>query len=128
MGVAATQFRVLANKSQLSDYQFQAQMINQAKMQLGASVGQLWNLTANLDPNSPTMQVLNAQIAVIQQIEKGLDLQSQRLDTMVKALQAEADSLSKIREKNIFLTIINLGSEGSQFYNSVVNVIKVFFV
>ena len=101
MGVAATQFRLLANKSQLSDYQFQAQMLNQAKLQLGASVGQLWNLTANLDPNSPTMQLLNAQIAVIQQIEKGLDLQSQRLKTMVEALQAETDSLSKILEKNI---------------------------
>jgi hypothetical protein len=101
MGVAATQFRVLANKSQLSDYQFQAQMLNQAKMQLGASVGQLWNLTANLDPNSPTMQLLNAQIAVIQQIEKGLDLQSNRLDLMVKALTTESESLSKILEKNI---------------------------
>jgi hypothetical protein len=101
MGVAATQFRVLANKSLLSDYQFQAQMLNQAKLQLGASVGQLWNLTANLDSNSPTMQSLNAQIAVIQQIEKGLDLQSQRLKTMVEAIQAESDSLSKILEKNI---------------------------
>lgn len=101
MGVAATQFRVLANKSQLSDYQFQAQMINQSKLQLGASLGNLWSLTANLDPNSPTMQVLNAQIAVIQQIEKGLEQQSTRLDLLVKAITTELEGLNKVLEKNI---------------------------
>ena len=101
MGVAATQFRVLISKSQLSDYQFQAQMINQSKLQLGANLGNLWSLTANLDPGTPTMQVLNAQIAVIQQIEKGLEQQSTRLDLLVKAITTELEGLNKVLEKNI---------------------------
>ena len=101
MGVAATQFRLLISKSQLSDYQFQAQMINQSKQQLGSSVGSLWSLTANQDPGSPTMQVLNAQIAVIQQIEKGLEQQSTRLDLLVKAITTEVEGLNKVLEKNI---------------------------
>ncbi|MCX5920069.1 MAG: hypothetical protein NTW61_01900 [Candidatus Melainabacteria bacterium] len=101
MGVAATQFRLLISKGQLSDYQFQAQMVNQSKQQLGASSGNLWSLTANLDPNSPTMQVLNAQIAVIQQIEKGLEQQSTRLDLLVKAITTEVEGLNKVLDKNI---------------------------
>ena len=101
MGVAATQFRLLISKSQLSDYQFQAQMINQSKQQLGSSVGNLWSLTANQDPGSTTMQVLNAQIAVIQQIEKGLEQQSTRLDLLVKAITTEVEGLNKVLEKNI---------------------------
>ena len=101
MGVAATQFRLLISKSQLSDYQFQAQMINQSKQQLGSSVGNLWSLTANQDPGSTTMQVLNAQIAVIQQIEKGLEQQSTRLDLLVKAITTELEGLNKVLEKNI---------------------------
>jgi hypothetical protein len=101
MGVAATLFRVLANKHQLADYQFQQQMLNQSKFQLQAQLGSLWGITANLEPNSPTMLALNAQIAQIQTIDKGLELQSQRLSTQIQALQAESDGLNKVLEKNI---------------------------
>jgi molecular chaperone GrpE (heat shock protein) len=73
-------------------------------MQLANTVGMLFNLTADLSPESPTSQALQARVAAIQQIDKALELQSTRLTTQYKAIEAEYESLKKIIEKNISAT------------------------
>jgi capsule polysaccharide export protein KpsE/RkpR len=104
MGFAASQTRVYMLQARKTDLELQMQYINQAKMLLANTTGGMFQLTANLDPESPTAQSLQARIAVIQQIEKGLDLQKTRIEAQAKAIEAEFDSLKKIVEKNISST------------------------
>jgi hypothetical protein len=104
MGLAASQARLLMIQARKNDIEFQTQVINQARMQLANTVGMLFNLTADLSPESPTSQALQARVAAIQQIDKALELQSTRLTTQYKAIEAEYESLKKIIEKNISAT------------------------
>jgi capsule polysaccharide export protein KpsE/RkpR len=104
MGLAASQARLLSIQSRKSDIELQTQFINQSRMQLANTVGSLFTLSADLNPESPTSQALQARIAAIQQIDKALELQSTRLTTQYKAIEAEYDGLKKIIEKNISAT------------------------
>jgi capsule polysaccharide export protein KpsE/RkpR len=101
MGFAASQARLLMLTARKTDIELQSQFINQARMQMGNTVGSLMNLTADLNPESPTMQALQARIAAIQQIDKALELQQTRLGSQYKMIEAEFDSLKKIVEKSI---------------------------
>jgi hypothetical protein len=104
MGLAASQARLLMIQSRKNDIELQTQFINQARMQIANTVGQLFTLTADLSPESPTSQAIQARVAAIQQVDKALELQSTRLTTQYKAIEAEYDSLKKIIEKNISAT------------------------
>jgi hypothetical protein len=101
MGFVASYARVLTNKSRMLDLQFQQQMINQALMQMSSTVGSLFSMSSNLEPNSPTAQALNAQLAVVQTVEKGLTLQLQRISVELKMIEAESEGLNKIVDNNI---------------------------
>ncbi len=104
MGLAASQARLLMIQARKNDIELQTQFINQARMQLANTVGALFTLTSDLNPESPTSQALQARVAAIQQIDKALELQSTRLTTQYKAIEAEYESLKKIIEKNISAT------------------------
>jgi hypothetical protein len=104
MGLAASQARLLMIQARKNDIELQTQFINQARMQLANTVGALFTLTADLNPESPTTQALQARVAAIQQIDKALELQSTRLTTQYKTIEAEYESLKKIIEKNISAT------------------------
>lgn len=101
MGFAASQARWLQLTARKSDLELQGQFINQARLQLANTVGALFTITANLEPESPTAQALQARIAAIQAIDKALELQLRRVDTQRDAVQTEIDAVKKVIDKNI---------------------------
>ena len=104
MGLAASQARLLMIQARKNDIEFETQVISTARLQVANTVGALFSLTADLNPESPTSQALQARLKAIQQIDKALELQSTRLTTQYKAIEAEYESLKKIIEKNISAT------------------------
>jgi capsule polysaccharide export protein KpsE/RkpR len=101
MGFAASQARLMMLTARVSDLELQGQFINQARLQLANTVGSLFTITANLEPESPTAQALQARVAAIQAIDKALDLQLKRLDSQREAIQTELDAVKKVVTKNI---------------------------
>jgi hypothetical protein len=61
----------------------------------------LFTISANLEPESPEAQQLQARIAAIQAIDKALELQLRRVDTQRDAVQTEIDAVRKVIGKNI---------------------------
>ena len=109
MGFAASQARYMALTARKSDLELQGQFINQARLQLANTVGALFTITANLEPESPTAQALQARIAAIQAIDKALELQLRRVDTQREAVQTEIDAVRKVIGKNIASTFKTFG-------------------
>lgn len=109
MGFAASQARFLMLTARKSDLELQGQFINQARMQLAQMTGQLFTVSANLDPNSPGTQMLNARIAAIQAVDKSLELQLRQVDTQRDAVQTEIDAVRKVIGKNIESTFKTFG-------------------
>jgi capsule polysaccharide export protein KpsE/RkpR len=96
MLLAVSQGRLLAAQSRQMDLEWQSQLIAQAKMQMANTVGAMFTLSADLEPESPTYQALMARMAAVQQIEKSLQLQQQRIEVQYKAVKGEIESLKKL--------------------------------
>lgn len=109
MGFAASQARYLMLTARKSDLELQGQFINQARLALANITGQLFNISANLEPESPVMISLQARIAALQQIDKALELQLRRVDTQRDAVQTEIDAVRKVIGKNIASTFKTFG-------------------
>jgi capsule polysaccharide export protein KpsE/RkpR len=92
-----------------SDLELMGQFINQARMQLANTVGALFTISANLEPESPQAQALQARIAAIQAIDKALELQLRRVDTQRDAVQTEIEAVKKVISKNIASTFKTFG-------------------
>ena len=101
MGFAASQARFLMLTARKSDLELQGQFINQARLQLANVVGALFQLQANLDPDSPAVEQLNAQVSAIQALDKALELQLRRVDTQREAVQTEIEAVRKVIATNI---------------------------
>lgn len=101
MGFAASQARLMMLTARKSDLELQVQFINQARLQLANVVGSLFQLTSNLEPESPTVQAMQAQISAIQQLDKGLELQVKRIDTQREAITTELEAVRKVITVNI---------------------------
>lgn len=101
MGFAASQARFMMLTARRSDLELQGQFINQARMQLANITGALFTIASNLEPESPETQQLQARVAAIQAIDKGLELQLRRVDTQRDAVQTEIDAVRKVIGKNI---------------------------
>jgi hypothetical protein len=101
MGFAASQARVMMLTSRKSDLELQVQFINQARMQLANTVGTLYQLTANLEPESATAKSLSAQISAIQTLDKGLELQGKRMESQREAMTTELEAVRKVITANI---------------------------
>ena len=99
MLLATTQARYMAATARTIDLEWQRQLISQAQMQMSNTIGALFTLTADLEPESPTYQSLMSRLNAIQQIEKSLTLQSQRIEQQYKALEKERDSLKSLVDK-----------------------------
>lgn len=104
MGFAASQARFLMLTARKSDLELQGQFINQARMSLANITGDLFALSANLEPESPQMLALQARIASLQSVDKALELQLRRVDTQRDAVQTEIDAVRKVIGKNIAST------------------------
>jgi capsule polysaccharide export protein KpsE/RkpR len=109
VGLAASQARYLTLTARQSDLEFQGQMINQARMSLADTTGDLYTITANLDPESPAAIAIQARLAGIQTIDKALELQLRRVDTQRQAVMTEVDSVKKVIDKNIDQTFKTFG-------------------
>ena len=100
-GFAASQARYVMLTSRKSDLEFQGQTVNQQRMQIANQLSGLFNVAANLEPGSVQAQQLQSRIAALQQIDKTLELQLNRVGTQRDAVETEIDSVRKIIEKNI---------------------------
>ncbi len=96
MLLATTQARLLAAQARTMDLEWQMQLIAQAQMQMSNTIGSLFTLTADLEPESPTYQSLMSRLTQIQLIDKALQLQKQRIETQYKSLEKERESLNTL--------------------------------
>jgi hypothetical protein len=78
------------------DLEWQSQLIAHAQMQMTNTIGALFTLSADLEPESPTYHAIMSRLSAIQQIEKSLQLQKQRIDVQYKAVNAEIETLNKM--------------------------------
>ena len=78
-------------------------------MQLANMVGTLFTVSANLEPGSPQVQRLQAQISAIQSIDKSLEMQLRRVDVQHEAVGTELESVRKVIAKNIQSTFKLVG-------------------
>ena len=104
MGFAASQARYMMLTARKSDLELQGQFINQARMQLANMTGLLFQISANLSPDSVEAQQLQVRIAALQSIDKSLELQLRRVDTQHEAVQTEIEAVRKVISKNIAST------------------------
>jgi capsule polysaccharide export protein KpsE/RkpR len=109
MGFAASQARFMMLTARKSDLELQGQFINQARMQLANVTGSLFQVSSNLEPESPQAQQLQGRIAAIQAVDKSLELQLRRVDTQRDAVQTEIDAVRKVIGKNIESTFKTFG-------------------
>ncbi|MFM7389115.1 MAG: hypothetical protein ACKO34_00650 [Vampirovibrionales bacterium] len=109
MGLAASQARVLILTARKNDIEMQQLYINQVRAQMSNSVGLLFNLSESLEPGSPRYSQLQQRIAAIQQVDKGLQLQLERLTTQYQMVTAELESVRKNVQGNIKATFKALG-------------------
>ena len=101
MGFAASQARQLMMTGYISDLEFQGQMINQARLQLANSIGQLYTTSTDLSPESAQTRQITAAIAAIQQLDKQLELQLRRVDNQRRAATSELDAVKKYLDEGI---------------------------
>lgn len=109
MGLAASQARFLALTARRSDLELSGQQINQSRSQLSNMTNQLFNLMANIEPNSQQGQQLQFRISALQSIDKGLEEQLRRVDSQHEAVQTELDAVQKVIDKNIEMTFKTFG-------------------
>ena len=101
MGLAASQARLLMLTSRKSDLELQGQFLNQSRMQLANTTGQLFQLTTDLEPGSPQAQQIQSRLGALQTLDKSLELQLKRIDTQHQAVMAEVEAVQSVLKKNI---------------------------
>lgn len=101
MGLAASQARLLMITARKSSLELQLQFVQQGRQQLANIVSMLFQNQANLEPDSPQSQQMQAQIAAIQAQDQRLELESRRIDTQHQAIQTELEAVAKVISKNI---------------------------
>lgn len=101
MGFAASTARLLMLTARKSDLELELQFINQSRMQLANMSANLYNSNANLEPDNPMVQQIQARISAIAQIDKILEMNAQRITKQHEAVQTEIEAVSKVISKNI---------------------------
>jgi hypothetical protein len=101
MGFGASQARLMISTARKSDLELEGQFINQARLQLANTTGALFSVSANLDPEAPEAQALQARIAAVQTLDKSLELNLRRVDSQRQGVQTEIEAIQKVIQKNI---------------------------
>ena len=78
-------------------------------MQLANVTNNLFNLTTDLEPNSPQAVQIQTRINAMQSLDKSLELQLRRVDTQQQAVQTEIDAVQKVIDKNIDMSFKTFG-------------------
>lgn len=101
MGFAANQARLMSLIARRSDLELEAQFISQHRLYLGNLVTGLIDLQSKLDPESQPAKVFEARIKALQQADKILEMQLNRLNSQREAVSKELDSVQKVVSQNI---------------------------
>jgi chaperonin cofactor prefoldin len=110
MGLAASQARLLSLVARKSDLELQLQMINQARTSLANMVGRLSLESANRsDLTWAQQQPTNAALAFLQQRDKILEMNAQRVNTQHEAVQTEIAAVQKVIQRNIQMSFKLMG-------------------
>ena len=111
MGLGASQARLLMLVARKSDLEYQLQTINQQRTQIANMIGGLsMTAAASADnPNSPQAKGAQMRILGIQQIDKVLEMQAQRINTQHEAVQTEIGAVQKVIQKNIQMSFKLMG-------------------
>ena len=109
MGLAASQARLLSLVARKSDLEYQLQQINQARMLLANIVNRLAQRLANVANGAPPDQAAEWQLFSIQQKDKMLELQAQRVNTQHEAVQTEVGAVQKVIQRNIQMSFKLMG-------------------
>jgi DNA invertase Pin-like site-specific DNA recombinase len=87
-----------ANTSRLYNMRFQQQLLSQGLQNLHASAFSLNSLMDGLDAQSPYAVIFQQQMAAVNQMEKQMVLQQQRLNQEIQIVQADTESQKKITD------------------------------
>jgi hypothetical protein len=87
-----------ANTSRLYDMRFQQQLLSQSLQNMRSSAFSLQSLMEGLDSESLYAVAFQQQLAAINQMEKHIVLQQQRLNQEIQIVQADTESQKKITE------------------------------
>ncbi|MBY0403422.1 MAG: hypothetical protein K2X66_05955 [Cyanobacteria bacterium] len=101
MGFAANQARLMGLIARKSDLELEAQFVNQHRMYLANMVSGLFNLQAKLEPESKASKMFEARIQALQQADKVLEMQLNRINSQREAVSSDLESVRKVIAKNI---------------------------
>ena len=101
MGFAANQARLLGLISRKSDLELESQFIGQHRIYLANMVSGFFNMQGKLDPESQAAKILDARIKQLQQADKILEMQMNRVTSQRDAVSKEIESTQNIVKKNI---------------------------
>ncbi len=104
MGLAASHARLQMLTARKSDLELTGQMISQARQYLANMTSQMFNNSANLDPDGKEAKQLNQRVQALQAKDKSLELQLNRVDSQQKAVSTEMEAVKKVVDKNIAMT------------------------
>jgi hypothetical protein len=101
VGLAASQARLLTLTARKSDLELEGQLINQARMYLANTIGALFTISTNLEPESPVAIAIQARVVAVQSLDKALEMNLQRVNTQRQAVLTEFEAVQKVIQKNI---------------------------
>lgn len=109
MGLAASQGRFLSLTARQNDIEFKGQQLNQERTQnaygMEDLVEQLTLIAQDGLLTDPTQyDVIEAQLAYRQAIDRNLELDLKNVDTQHQEVQTEMDAVKKVIDKNIEMT------------------------
>lgn len=101
MGLVSGIIRLQYLKEMELDLEYKIQTLTQTKMQLSSQALDLETIGTDLDPGSPEVKHLENRREKLHLIEKKIDAEVLRHQTMLRMAQTEIESAQKIVDKSI---------------------------
>jgi len=84
-----------------SDLELEAQFISEHRMYLGNMVTGLFGMQEKLEPGSQAAKILDARIQQLQQADKMLEMQLNRINSQAEACDKEMQGAQKMVDQDI---------------------------
>ena len=101
MGLSASQSRYLMITARMNEVTLTGQQINQSRLQLSNQTNELFSTATTLDPDSNQAIHIQLEINKIANLDRSLEMQLRRVDTLQQALQTELEAVKKVIDKSI---------------------------
>ena len=101
MGLLLAIARKAQLKSELFMYEHKMVLISRAKSDLALKISDYEMIRSNYDPNSPEMKTFNQRIERLNQVDKRLDEQYNKLQTQIQLKEAEYNSCEEMFKSNL---------------------------